>query len=156
MARMTKYTTKLTENKRVVLEKEVSMNCPELSYKIMSPGDAAVIGREFMRIHEEPEEYMYMICMNTKNKVIGVFEISHGTVNASLVTPREVFQKALLANATSIIVMHNHPSGDSKASREDIEVTKRLVEAGKIVGVEVLDHIIIGDQYSSLKEQGHV
>jgi DNA repair protein RadC len=153
---MTKYTTKLTENKRVVLEKEVSKNYPTLSHKITSPGDAAVIGKEFMRIHEEPEEYMYMICMNVKNKVIGVFEISHGTVNASLVTPREVFQKALLANASSIIVLHNHPSGDCTPSREDIEVTKRLVEAGKIVNVDVLDHIIIGDQYTSLKEKGYV
>ena len=109
-----------------------------------------------MRIHEEPEEYMYMICMNTKNKIIGVFEISHGSVNSSIVSPREVFQKALLANAVSIIVMHNHPSGDPTPSREDVEVTKRLVEAGKIVGVEVLDHIIIGDQYSSLKEKGYL
>ena len=141
MARMTKYTTKLTENKRVVLEKEVSMNYPTLSYAIKSPDDAATIGKEFMRIHEEPEEYMYMICMNVKNKVIGVFEISHGTVNASLVTPREVFQKALLANAVSII---------------DIEVTKRLVEAGKVIGIEVLDHIIVGDRYSSLKEKGYL
>lgn len=156
MARMTKYTTKLTENKRVVLEKEVSVNRPDLSYKITSPGDVVVIGKEFMRIHEEPEEYMYMICMNTKNKVIGVFEISHGTVNTSLVSPREVFQKALLANAVSIILMHNHPSGDSKASREDVEVTKRVAEAGKIIGIELLDHIIIGDQYSSLKEAGHL
>lgn len=156
MARMTKYTTKLTENKRVVLEKEVSVNRPDISYKITSPGDVVVIGKEFMRIHEEPEEYMYMICMNTKNKVIGVFEISHGTVNTSLVSPREVFQKALLANAVSIILMHNHPSGDSKASREDVEVTKRVAEAGKIIGIELLDHIIIGDQYSSLKEAGHL
>ena len=156
MARMIKYTTRLTENKRVVLEKEVSMNCPTLSYAIKSPDDAATIGKEFMRIHEEPEEYMYMICMNTKNKIIGVFEISHGTVNASLVNPREVFQKALLANAVNIIVMHNHPSGDPSPSREDIEVTKRLVEAGKIVGVEVLDHIIVGDQYCSLKGKGYV
>lgn len=156
MVRMTKYTTKLTETKRVVLEKEVSMNYPTLSYAIKSPDDAAIIGREFMRIHEQPEEYMYMICMNVKNKVIGVFEISHGTANSSLVSPREVFQKALLANAVSIIVMHNHPSGDPTASREDIEVTKRLVEAGKIIGVEVLDHIIIGDRYSSLKEKGYM
>lgn len=156
MVRMIKYRTRLTENKRVTLEKEVSTNHPELSYAIKSPDDAATIGKEFMRIHEEPEEYMYMICMNVKNKIIGVFEISHGTVNASLVQPREVFQKALLANAVSIIVMHNHPSGDPTPSREDIEVTKRLVEAGKIVGVEVLDHIIIGDWYSSLKEKGYV
>ena len=156
MARMTKYKTRLTENKRVVLEKEVSMNYPNLSYAIKSPDDAAQIGKEFMHIHEEPEEYMYMICMNTKNKVIGVFEISHGTVNSSLVSPREVFQKALLANAVSVIFMHNHPSGDCTASREDIDITKRLVEAGKIVGIEVLDHIIVGDRYSSLKEKGYV
>jgi DNA repair protein RadC len=156
MARMTKYKTKLTENKRVVLEKEVSMNYPNLSHKITSPGDAVEIGKEFMRIHEEPEEYMYMLCMNTKNKVIGVFEISHGTVNSSLVSAREVFQKALMANAVSIIVMHNHPSGECDPSREDIEVTKRLIEAGKIVGIEVLDHLIIGDQYTSLKEKGYV
>lgn len=156
MVRMIKYKTRLTENKRVALEKEVSTNCPELTYAIKSPDDAATIGKGFMRIHEEPEEYMYMICMNTKNKIIGVFEISHGSVNSSIVSPREVFQKALLANAVSIILMHNHPSGDSTPSREDIEVTKRLVEAGKIVGVEVLDHIIVGDRYSSLKEKGYV
>ena len=156
MVRMTKYTTKLTENKRVSLEKEVTKNCPDLTYAIKSPDDAATIGKEFMRIHEEPEEYMYMICMNTKNKVIGVFEVSHGTVNASLVSPREVFQKALLANATSIILMHNHPSGDCTPSREDIEVTKRLVEAGNIIGVEVLDHIIIGDKHISMKGKGYV
>ena len=156
MVRMTKYTTRLTENKRVVLEKEFSANYPELSHIIRSPLDAVTLGKEVMRIHEEPEEYMYMICMNTKNKVIGVFEISHGSVNASIVTPREVFQKALLANAVNIILMHNHPSGDCTASREDIEVTKRLVEAGKVVGVDVLDHIIIGDKYGSLKEQGYV
>ena len=156
MVRMIKYKTRLTENKRVELEKEVSTNRPDLSYAIRSPEDAATIGKEFMRIHEEPEEYMYMICMNTKNKIIGVFEISHGTVNASLVTPREVFQKALLANAVSIILMHNHPSGDSTPSRQDIEITTRLTEAGKIIGVEVLDHIIVGDRYSSLKEKGYL
>lgn len=156
MARMTKYKTKLTENKRVVLEKEVSMNYPELSHIIRSPEDAVVIGKTFMHIHEEPEEYMYMICMNTKNKVTGVFEISHGNVNSSIVGTREVFQKALLANAVSIILMHNHPSGDPSPSREDIEITRRMVEAGKILGIQVLDHIIIGDRYSSLKEKGHM
>lgn len=156
MVRMVKYTTKLTENKRVILEKEVSMNYPTLSYAIKSPQDAVEIGKEFMHIHEEPEEYMYMICMNTKNKVIGVFEISHGTVNSSIVGTREAFQKALLANAVSVIFMHNHPSGDCTPSREDIEITKRLTEAGKILGVEVLDHIVVGDNYCSLKEKGYL
>ena len=155
MVRMTKYTTKLTETKRVVLEKEFSMNFPGLSHIIRSPQDAVEVGKEFMHIHEEPEEHLYMICMNTKNKVTGVFEISHGSVNASIATPREIFQKALLANAVSIILMHNHPSGDSTPSHADIEMTKRATKAGKIIGVEVLDHIIIGDRYASLKEKGY-
>ena len=97
-----------------------------------------------------------MICMNVKNVITSVFELSHGNVNSSIVGIREMFQKALLANAVSIIVMHNHPSGDCSPSREDIEVTKRMVEAGKILGIEVLDHIIIADKYCSLKEKGYV
>lgn len=156
MARMTKYKTRLTENKRVVLEKEISMNYPDLSYIIRSPEDVVQVGKSFMRIHEEPEEYMYMICLNTKNRVIGVFEISHGNVNSSIVGAREVFQKALLANAVSIILMHNHPSGDPNPSRQDIDITRKLSEAGKLLGIEVLDHIVIGDYYVSLKEKGHV
>lgn len=156
MVRMIKYKTKLTENKRVELEKEVSTNCPDLVSVIRSPEDAVTIGKGFMHIHEEPEEYMYMICMNTKNRIIGVFEISHGNVNSSIVGVREIFQKALLANAVSIILMHNHPSGDPTPSREDINATKRIVEAGKLIGIEVLDHIIVGERYSSLKEGGHM
>ena len=156
MVRMIKYKTKLTDKKRVILEKEVTKNCPDLSYTITTPADAVIIGREFMGIHKETEEYMYMICLNTKNKVLGVFEISHGSVNTSILTPREVFQKALLANSVSIVLMHNHPSGDSTPSREDINVTKKLVEVGNLLGVEVLDHIIIGDQYTSLREKDYM
>lgn len=157
MVRMIKYKTRLTENKRVELEKEVSMNCPDLVSVIRSPEDATMIGKGFMRIHENPEEYMYMICMNTKNRIIGVFEVSHGNVNSSIVGVREIFQKALLANAVSIILMHNHPSGDPTPSREDINVTRRIVDAGKLLGIDVLDHIIVGDKtYSSLKEKRHM
>lgn len=156
MVRMVKYKTKLTENKRIELEKEVSMNCPTLSYAIKSPSDAADVGRTFMRIHENTEEYLYLICMNTKNKVIGVFELTHGSVNSSMFSTREVYQKALLANAVSIILMHNHPSGDPTPSRQDIEVTKRASEAGDIIGIELLDHIIVGDKYCSLKEKGYL
>ena len=155
MVRLIKYKTKLTENKRVALCKEVSTNCPGLSYAIKSPEDAANLGKQFMRIHEESEEYLYLICLNTKNKVIGVFELTHGTVNSSLFSVREVFQKALLANAVSIILMHNHPSGDPTPSRQDIEVTKRTSEAGTLIGVELLDHIVVGDWYCSLKEKGY-
>lgn len=157
MVRMVKYKTRLTENKRITLEKEVCVNRPDIETIIRSPEDAANVGTNFMRIQEETEEYMYMICMNTKNRIIGVFEVSHGNVNSSIVGTREIFQKALLANAVSIILMHNHPSGDPTPSREDVEVTKKLVEAGKILGVQVLDHLIIGDRsYSSLKEKRYV
>lgn len=156
MARMVKYKTRLTEDKRVALEKEISVNRPDIESIIRSPENVAEIAKGYLRMHEEPEEYMHMICMNTKNRIIGVFEISHGNVNSSIVGTREVFQKALLANAVSIILMHNHPSGDCTPSREDVEVTKRLVEAGKILGVQVLDHIIVGDTYSSLKEKGYI
>lgn len=82
-----------------------------------------------------------------------VFEISHGTVKMSVVSPREVFQKALLANAVGIVLLHNHPSGDCTPSKQDINVTKRLMEAGDIIGVNVLDHLVIGRPgYFSLKE----
>ena len=98
-----------------------------------------------------------MICMNAKNVITSVFELSHGNVNSSIVSVREMYQKALLANAVNIIVMHNHPSGDPSPSREDIEVTKRMVEAGKIIGIDILDHLIIGDKsYTSLKEKGYL
>jgi DNA repair protein RadC len=85
-----------------------------------------------------------------------VFEISHGSVNSSVVGVREIFQKALLANAVNIIMVHNHPSGDCTPSREDVEITKRMVEAGKILGVGVLDHLVIGERYCSLKEKGYL
>lgn len=154
--RITKYRTRLTEDKRITLEKEISVNRPGNDGIIRSPENVAELATGYLRLNEESEEYLYMICLNVKNKIIGVFELSHGNVNSSIVGVREMFQKALLANAVSIIVMHNHPSGDPTPSREDINVTKRMVEAGKIVGVEVLDHIIIGDNYCSLKEKGYV
>ena len=97
------------------------------------------------------------INMNTKLEMTSVFELSHGNVNSSIVSVREMFQKALLANAVSIILMHNHPSGDSTPSREDIQVTKRAKDAGDLLGVQVLDHIVIGRPgYSSLKEKGYI
>lgn len=155
--RVIKYKTKLTEDQKAVLEKEVSVNCPEVDRKMNSPEKLVILARSFLRMHEETEEYMYMVCMNTKLEMTCVFEISHGNVNSSIVGTREVFQKALLANAVNIALIHNHPSGDPTPSREDVEVTKRLMEAGKIVGVQVIDHLIIGRPgFSSLKEKGYI
>lgn len=155
--RVIKYNTKLTEKQRVVLEKEVSVYCPEIDRKMNSPEQIVKLARNYLRMHEKPEEYMYMLCMNTKLEMTGVFEISHGNVNSSIVGTREVFQKALLANAVNIALIHNHPSGDSTPSREDVQVTKRLIDAGNILGIQVLDHIIIGRPgFSSLKEKGYM
>lgn len=157
MVRITKYKTRLTEDKKVTLEKEVSVNRPDLSAVIRSPEDVYILAKDFIRLHEESEEYLYMACLNTKNKVTSVFELSHGNVNSSIVGIREMFQKALLANAVSIIVMHNHPSGDCSPSREDVNITKKMKEAGDLIGIEVLDHIIVGENnYCSLKEKSHI
>jgi DNA repair protein RadC len=154
--RVIKYKTVLASDKKAVLEKEMSVNCPEVDKVMNGPDKVVRLGKYFLRLHEQTEEYLYMLCLNTKLEMTSVFEISHGSVNSSIAGTREIFQKALLANAVSIIMMHNHPSGDCKPSREDVEVTKRLKEAGNILGVQVLDHIIIGDGYSSLKEKGYI
>lgn len=155
--RVVKYKTKLTEDRKVVLEKEVSINYPEVKRFIKSPDDVARFARNVLNLDMYAEEYLYMLCLNTKNAITSVFELSHGNVNSSIFSVRETFQKALLANAVNIILLHNHPSGDCTPSRQDIEVTKRAEEAGKIIGIDVLDHIIIGDiLYASLKEKGYL
>ena len=101
------------------------------------------------------QEYMKLLMLNTRSRFIGESEISKGTVNMSLVSPRELFVEALQKNAVYIILLHNHPSGDPSPSREDILVTKRVQMGGQILGIELLDHIIIGDNcYVSLAEMG--
>ncbi len=92
------------------------------------------------------EEHFIAFHLDAKFQVIGYHEVSKGTLNASLVHPREVFKAALLSNAYAIIVAHNHPSGSVSASREDIETTKKLIEAGKILGVSVIDHCIVSSE----------
>jgi DNA repair protein RadC len=100
------------------------------------------------------EEHLYMIACDSKQKVLGVFEISHGSVNASIVSPREIFIRALLCGAVNIVITHNHPSGNSQPSKEDLQVTKRIAEVGKLMGINLLDHIIIGDNCFSFNENG--
>jgi DNA repair protein RadC len=99
------------------------------------------------------KEEFVVIVLDTKNKLIKDVVISQGTLNASIVHPRDVFNAAVTHMASTIILLHNHPSGDPSPSNEDIEITRRLFDAGKMMGIEVLDHIIIGDgNYVSLKE----
>jgi DNA repair protein RadC len=97
------------------------------------------------------------LCLDTKNQIIKEDIISVGSLNANVVHPREVFRTALAESAAHIIVAHNHPSGDPTPSKEDVEITKKLVETGRIMGIDVLDHVIIGDgRHFSMKEAGHI
>ncbi|MDF2502215.1 MAG: repair protein RadC [Anaerosporomusa subterranea] len=103
----------------------------------------------------EQREKFYLLPLSTKNHVLDEREISIGSLNASIVHPRELFREALNYAAASVILVHNHPSGDPAPSREDIEVTRRLMEAGKLLEIPVLDHVIIGDgKYVSMKDKG--
>lgn len=131
----------------------------DLKTKIVrSPGDCHDAISEIVRLEEYPHEIFGILTLSTKNQIIGVHIVHVGTLNSSIVHPRSVYQHAILNNAASIIAFHNHPSGDPTPSREDIEVTRRLVEGGKILGIEVLDHIIEGfdGRYVSMKEKGYV
>ncbi|RJQ30552.1 MAG: JAB domain-containing protein [Peptococcaceae bacterium] len=120
---------------------------------IKTPADAAGLLMEEMRHYDR--EHFRALLLNTKNQVLYQDEVSIGTLNSSAVHPRELFRNAIKRSAAAIILIHNHPSGDPTPSREDLDVTKRLTEAGKIIGIEVLDHIIIGDKkYKSLKASG--
>lgn len=107
-------------------------------------------------LRHKKQEFMKLLLLNTKSRLISEKDISMGTVNAAIISPREVFVEALKMNAVYIILLHNHPSGDPTPSIEDVQLTMRVREAGNLVGVELLDHIIIGDNcYTSLKEKGY-
>jgi len=122
---------------------------------IRSPQDVANLLLDNMRYLDR--EHFKAVFLNSKNHVLAVDLISVGTLNASLVHPRELFKKAIIKSTAGIILVHNHPSGDPHPSEEDKLVTQRMVEAGKIIGIDVLDHVIIGDgRYVSMREMGYL
>ena len=143
---MTKYKLELVKEESHKYEVETRISCPKDIYEVLT---------KVCRIQCNAEEVFILITLNTKNIVTGYFEVHRGTINTSLVHPREVFKRALLNNASNIMVAHNHPSGDPNPSKEDIQITERLKEAGNLLGINLLDHIIVGeDKYISLKEKG--
>jgi DNA repair protein RadC len=119
---------------------------------ISSPADVERLVRG--RIANLDRENFVVVLLNTKNEVIETPTVSIGTLGASLVHPREVFKPAIRASAASVILAHNHPSGKVEPSREDREVTRRLGQAAGVLGIEMLDHVIVGDGYYSMKEHG--
>jgi DNA repair protein RadC len=122
---------------------------------VRNPFQARDLFVEVVELDRRAEEVFAIATVDIKNKVTGVFEVSTGTLTSSLVTPREVFKRAILQNAAGIVLAHNHPSGVSDASSDDISVTKKLQKAGKIMGINVVDHIIIGskDNFISMQEE---
>lgn len=123
-----------------------------ITFKISSPESIADLLMNDMQFLKQ--EIFKIILLDTKNRVINVENITTGTLNASLVHPREVFVKAIKQHAAAIILVHNHPSGDPEPSQEDKSITKRLVEAGELLGISVLDHIIIGrGEFLSFKQE---
>ncbi|WP_438316061.1 JAB domain-containing protein [Sporosarcina sp. FA9] len=120
---------------------------------IRSPEDGYNLFKQFLG--ELDREYFVVMCLDVKNQPTAINICHIGSLNASIVHPREVMKTAILSNSASILVAHNHPSGQPEPSPEDIDVTKRLAEAGKIMGIELIDHLIIGeDRFISLKEKG--
>jgi DNA repair protein RadC len=107
--------------------------------------------------HDRNKEHFYIICLDVRNRILNIDLVSLGTLTASLVHPREVYKIAIMKNAAQVIVSHNHPSNDPEPSEDDIRITKRIYEAGKILGIELIDHIIITENkesFTSLKDKG--
>lgn len=148
--------TRLTLN-RIQLIRE-SSHLYDIPKSVSSPDDAAQSFTQVLHMDESAQEIFACLFLDTKNHIVGVQEISRGTINGTIVHPREVFKAALLHNASSIILGHNHPSGDPTPSKEDTLVTARLVESGKLMDIPILDHIIIAtaEEFYSFKDHGQI
>lgn len=123
--------------------------------QILSPNDAYEMIKE--QLEGLDREQFIIACLNTKNEPTNISVVSVGSLNKAIVHPREVFKTAILSNAASIMAFHNHPSGETTPSQQDIQLTNRLYEVGELLGIKLLDHLIIGDRtFTSLKEKGYL
>lgn len=145
------FDTKVTEGHRIVLVEEKTVDYSAEIFDV--PNLIVDMINHVTHLNEKGEEHCYLIAMDIKNRVLGMFFISKGTKNQSLVGGREIFMRALMVGASFIILCHNHPSGDCFPSKEDIILTKKFKDAGDLIGVTLSDHIIIGgDTYFSFLE----
>ncbi len=136
----------------IELGKRIATKPKSKKINIASPAEVAGLFLEEMRYYKK--EFFKVLLLNTKNEIIVIEDVSVGNLNSAIVHPREVFSMAVRKSASSVILVHNHPSGNPEPSREDVALTKRLVSAGEIIGIEVLDHLIIGDGvFISFKEK---
>lgn len=156
--RVTTYNLTLQGKERTpCLVRESSKNYPQIS-RVTTPSEAVRVVNTVFEANRQAEEHCYMIAMRSA-RIVGVFEVSHGTVNASMITPKELLTRVLLVSASSFLFFHNHPSGDSYPSREDRKITKAIKDASEIMGIDFLDHIIIGENdmdYYSFAESSEI
>jgi DNA repair protein RadC len=137
----------------IELGRRLAVEAPQERPVINSPEDAATLVRYEMSALEE--EHLRVLLLDTRNHVLDTQEVYHGSVNASQVRVGEVFKAAIRRNATAVIIVHNHPSGDPTPSPDDLAVTRACIEAGKLLDIEVLDHLVIGQgRFVSMKERG--
>ena len=125
----------------------------DIPRSITCPEDAAQVAMDIFHLEQEAQEVLILISLNIKNMIMGVQEISRGSTSYSIVSPKEIFKTALLHNAEGIIMVHNHPSGDNTPSIPDMKVTSRISQAGRLLEIPLLDHIIVSDTgFLSIKE----
>ena len=147
-----KYRLELDENRHNILIKESDLDYNGKCLK--DPLAVVDMLKSNFRLHMQAEEHLYMVALSTNCEPLGIFEISHGWVNGSYARPREVFIRLLLAGASGFILCHNHPSGECRPSKADMEITERIKECADLMAVELFDHIIIGDKCYSFKMNG--
>lgn len=150
--RINTYNIMLDQERKPYLVKESGKNY-RIDETITHPRTVYQLMQSIYHVGSLAEEHLYMIALKTDGGIIGISEVSHGSIDMSVCNPREIFIRALMMGASNIILVHNHPSGNPTPSAEDIKTTERIIQAGDLIGCHLLDHVIIGlDSYVSLKE----
>lgn len=148
--RITKYELEINKDKIPTLVKEKAVNYEKIS--LINPENINAMMNDIFNARSKAEEHVWILALNTKNNPIGIFEVSHGTNKISIAEPREIFIRLCLCGADNFILIHNHPSGDTSPSMQDLQATEKIKNASKIMNINILDHIIIGDDYYSFAE----
>lgn len=149
-----KYEMELDELKHPLMVEESSYECPD--ERLNSPEKIVKLLNECFRLDKKAEEYVYMLAFDAKCNPLGVFELGHGSVNACILNPREIFQRALICGAVNIVIAHNHPSHDTTSSKDDDVAASKISEAGKLMKIQLVDFIIIGNGYFSYAEEKRI
>ena len=136
---------------KLVKEEGARYECENI---ITSPDDIEKIARNVLEMDRECEEVGVVIALNIKNKVLGTFEVSRGSLNSAIIHRREVFKRLLLLNANGFVFIHNHPSGSIEPSNEDLLMSERLKQSGEVLGIDLIDSCIISDSFLSMKQEG--